>query len=129
MKLIDRKKLVQTSFTRFTKPGHFHPKLLKGPKTTTWLWNLHADVHDFDCQITYLQKISRKIFSAHFGQLSIIFLWLSGMFFHGARFSNYSAWLNNPTNVPPSSHVVWPIIGQEILNGDVGGGFSGIRIT
>jgi photosystem I P700 chlorophyll a apoprotein A1 len=51
------------------------------------------------------------------------------MYFHGARFSNYSAWLSSPTSVLPSSHVVWPIVGQEILNGDVGGGFSGIRIT
>jgi photosystem I P700 chlorophyll a apoprotein A1 len=24
---------------------------------------------------------------------------------------------------------VWPVVGQEILNGDVGGGFQGIQIT
>ena len=29
----------------------------------------------------------------------------------------------------PSAQVVWPIVGQEILNGDVGGGFRGIQIT
>merc|ERR1712050_221068 len=51
------------------------------------------------------------------------------MYFHGARFSNYSAWLTNPTGVKQSSQVVWPIVGQEILNGDVGGGFSGVQIT
>ncbi|TYH66563.1 hypothetical protein ES332_D06G132300v1 [Gossypium tomentosum] len=51
-----------------------------------------------------LEEISRKIFSAHFGQLSIIFLWLSGMYFHGA-------------------------LGQEILNSNVDGGFRGIQIT
>ncbi|KFK22170.1 hypothetical protein AALP_AAs51090U000100 [Arabis alpina] len=28
-----------------------------------------------------LEEISRKVFSSHFGQLSIIFLWLSGMYF------------------------------------------------
>ncbi|KAL2924378.1 hypothetical protein RDABS01_023612 [Bienertia sinuspersici] len=44
-----------------------------------------------------------KIFSAHFGQLSIIFLWLSGMYFHGARFSNYEAWLSDPTHIGPSA--------------------------
>ncbi|KAJ0477904.1 putative photosystem I PsaA/PsaB [Helianthus annuus] len=27
------------------------------------------------------------------------------------------------------AQVVWPIVGQEILNGDVGGGFRGIQIT
>ena len=45
------------------------------------------------------------------------------MHFHGAYFSNYSAWLANPTGIKPSQQVVWPIVGQEILNGDVGGGF------
>ena len=68
-------------------------------------------------------------FSAHFGQLSITFLWLSGMYFHGARFSNYEAWLSDPTHIGPSAQVVWPIVGQEILNGGVGGGFRGIQIT
>ena len=31
--------------------------------------------------------------------------------------------------VKPSAQVVWPIVGQEILNADVGGGFHGIQIT
>jgi hypothetical protein len=39
-----------------------------------------------------------------------------------ARFSNYEAWLSDPTHIGPSAQVVWPIVGQEILNGDVGGG-------
>jgi photosystem I P700 chlorophyll a apoprotein A1 len=51
------------------------------------------------------------------------------MYFHGARFSNYEAWLANPLGVKPSAQVVWPIFGQEILNADVGGGFQGIQIT
>jgi len=51
------------------------------------------------------------------------------MYFHGARFSNYEGWLSDPTHIKPSAQVVWPIVGQEILNGDVGGGFQGIQIT
>jgi hypothetical protein len=51
------------------------------------------------------------------------------MYFHGARFSNYEAWLSDPTHIKPSAQVVWPVVGQEILNGDVGGGFQGIQIT
>jgi len=51
------------------------------------------------------------------------------MYFHGARFSNYAAWLSNPTSIKPSAQVVWPIVGQEILNGDVGGGFQGVQVT
>nr|YP_009313535.1 Photosystem I P700 apoprotein A1 [Galaxaura rugosa]SCW21789.1 Photosystem I P700 apoprotein A1 [Galaxaura rugosa] len=120
---------VNTSFEKWAKPGHFSRVLAKGPKTTTWIWNLHADAHDFDSHTSSLEEISRKIFSAHFGQLSIIFLWLSGMYFHGARFSNYVAWLNNPTAIKPSAQVVWPIVGQEILNADVGGGFQGVQVT
>ena len=76
-----------------------------------------------------LEDISRKIFSAHFGQLSIIFLWISGMHFHGAYFSNYAAWLTDPIHIKQSSQVVWPIVGQEILNGDLGGNFQGIQTT
>jgi len=120
---------VETGFEKWAKPGHFSRTLAKGPTTTTWIWNLHADAHDFDSQTTDLEEISRKIFSAHFGQLGVIFIWLSGMYFHGARFSNYEAWLTDPTHIKPSAQVVWPVVGQEILNGDVGGGFQGIQIT
>eukprot|EP00975_Prorocentrum_lima_P038364 8064214-Prorocentrum_lima.AAC.1 len=69
---------VPTDFERWAKPGHFSRSLSKGPLTTTWIWNLHADVHDFD------------------------------------------AWLSNPAKIKPSAQVVWPIVGQDILNGDVG---------
>lgn len=120
---------VPTSFEKWGQPGHFDRTLAKGPKTTTWIWNLHADAHDFDSHSSNLEDVSRKIFSAHFGHLAVVFVWLSGAYFHGAKFSNYEAWLSNPTTIKPSAQVVWPIFGQEILNGDVGGGFHGIQIT
>ncbi|KAG5035220.1 hypothetical protein JHK87_010130 [Glycine soja] len=41
---------------------------------------------------------------------------MSGMYFHGAHFSNYEAWLSDPTHIRPSAQVVWPIVSQEILN-------------
>ncbi|KAB2037639.1 hypothetical protein ES319_D03G089400v1 [Gossypium barbadense] len=116
--LVDRDP-VKTFFEEWARPGHFSRTIAKGPDTTTWIWNLHADAHDFDSHTSDLEEISRKIFSAHFSQLSIIFLWLSGMYFHGARFSNYEAWLSDPTHIGPSAQVVWPIVGQEILNGDI----------
>ena len=120
---------VPTSFELWSKPGHFDRTLARGPKTTTWIWNLHALAHDFDTHTSDLEDISRKVFAAHFGQLAVIFLWLSGMEFHGARFSNFEAWLRDPLNIKPSAQVVWPIVGQDILNADVGGGFHGIQIT
>ncbi|MCC5662961.1 photosystem I core protein PsaA [Nostoc sp. CHAB 5784] len=120
---------VPTSFERWAQPGHFDRSLARGPKTTTWIWNLHALAHDFDTHTSDLEDISRKIFSAHFGHLAVVTIWLSGMIFHGAKFSNYEAWLSDPLHVRPSAQVVWPIVGQDILNGDVGGGFHGIQIT
>ena len=126
--VIDRDPVI-TNFDKWAKPGHFSRTLAKGPTTTTWIWNLHADAHDFDTHTSDLQEISRKVFSAHFGQLGIILIWLSGIYFHGARFSNYEAWLIDPTHIKPSAQVVWPIVGQEILNGDVGGEFQGVQIV
>ncbi|MBP0007116.1 MULTISPECIES: photosystem I core protein PsaA [unclassified Roseofilum] len=120
---------VPTSFEKWGKPGHFDRTLARGPKTTTWIWNLHADAHDFDSHTSDLEDVSRKIFSAHFGHLAVVFVWLSGAYFHGAKFSNYEAWLSDPLGIKPSAQVVWPIVGQDILNGDVGGGFHGIQIT
>lgn len=128
--LVEKGEGVATSFELWARPGHFSKTLSKGPKITSWIWNLHADAHDFDAHDeNCLEKVSRKIFSAHFGQLSIIFLWISGMWFHGARFSNYSSWLLSPTTVTPSSHVVWNVVNQGILNADLGDGFAGIRVT
>jgi photosystem I P700 chlorophyll a apoprotein A1 len=120
---------VPVSFEKWSQPGHFDRKLARGPKTTTWIWDLHASAHDFDSHTSDLEDVSRKIFSAHFGHLAVVFIWLSGMYFHGAKFSNYEAWLANPLAIKPSAQVVWPIVGQEILNADVGGGFHGIQIT
>jgi photosystem I P700 chlorophyll a apoprotein A1 len=120
---------VPTSFEKWAQPGHFDRTLARGPKTTTWIWNLHANAHDFDTHTSDLEDISRKIFAAHFGHLSVVAIWLSGALFHGAKFSNYEAWLSDPLNVRPSAQVVWPIFGQDILNADVGGGFYGIQTT
>jgi hypothetical protein len=80
-KLEKRKKENRWSAVSFIyppKPGHFSRTLAKGPNTTTWIWNLHADAHDFDSHTSDLEEISRKVFSAHFGQLGVIFIWLSG---------------------------------------------------
>jgi photosystem I P700 chlorophyll a apoprotein A1 len=125
--VVDRD-VVPTSFEKWGQPGHFDRTLKKGPKTTTWIWDLHANVHDFD-SFTTEEDTARKIFSAHFGHLGIILIWLSGMYYHGAKFSNYTGWLADPIHVKPSAQVVWNVVGQDILNADVGGGFQGIQIT
>nr|YP_009193415.1 photosystem I P700 apoprotein A1 [Takakia lepidozioides] len=129
VKIVAERDPVKTSFEKWAKPGHFSRTLAKGPSTTTWIRNSHADAHDSDSHTNDLEEISRKVFSAHFGQLAIIFIRLSGMYFHGARSSNHEAWPSDPTHIKPSAQVVRPIVGQEIPNGDVGGGFQGIQIT
>jgi photosystem I P700 chlorophyll a apoprotein A1 len=53
-----------------------------------------------------------KVFSGHFVQIAIIFIWISGMYFHDAHFSNYEAWLGDPIHIKLSAQVVWPIVGQ-----------------
>ena len=106
---------VKTFFEEWARPGHFSRTIAKGSDTTTWIWNLHADAHDFDSHTSGLEEISRKVFSAHFGQLSIIFLWLSEKYFHGARFFNYEAWLGDPTHIGPSAQVVCPMTQTQPL--------------
>lgn len=43
--------------------------------------------------------------------------------------SNYSAWLKDPKHYVPSAQLVWSIVGQDILNSDIGNYFQGIHIT
>jgi photosystem I P700 chlorophyll a apoprotein A1 len=60
---------------------------------------------------------------------TLVLTWLSGMHFHGAYFSNYSAWIKSPTAVLPSSQSVWDVVGQDILNSDVGAYQQGLYLT
>ena len=57
---------VETSFDKWSKPGHFSRVLSKGPNTTTWIWNLHADAHDFDTHTTDLEDICFILFTMTF---------------------------------------------------------------
>ncbi|KAL2922626.1 hypothetical protein RDABS01_014117 [Bienertia sinuspersici] len=104
------------SFTRTRRMGQtrsFFKKIAKGLETTTWIWNLHADAHDFDSHTSDLEEIPENFL--------VPFLVNSP--------SSFFAWLSDPTHIGPSAQVVWPIVGQEILNGDVWGGFRGIQLN
>ena len=67
VKIVVDQNTTKTSFEKWAKPGHFSKALSKGPTTTTWIWNLHADAHDFDSHTTDLEDISRKVFSGETG--------------------------------------------------------------
>ena len=79
--------------------------------------------------IVFIAVITRKVFSSNLAHLSLVFFWISYMHFHGAYFSNYDIWLKDPKHYLPSAHNVWSLIGQDILNSDIGNYFQGIHIT
>jgi photosystem I P700 chlorophyll a apoprotein A1 len=66
--------------------GHFNKALSKGPKaaSTTWIYNLHADAHDFRTLKSSSSSTSRIVFSSNLAHLSLVFLWIASMHFHGA---------------------------------------------
>jgi photosystem I P700 chlorophyll a apoprotein A1 len=85
--------MVFSDFSKvWSKTGHVNKALLKGPKTTTSIWNLHADAHDFDMEDSALLR-GAKVFSSNIAHLSLVFSFLAGVHFYGAYFSNFVATL------------------------------------
>jgi photosystem I P700 chlorophyll a apoprotein A1 len=127
------KTMVFSDFSRLWSKGggHFSIALSKGAKTTTPIWNLHSDAHDFDIPSGFIhgpRLEARKVFSSNVAHLSLVFLCISQMHFHGAYFSNDDIWNKDPSHYLPSAHLVWSFIGQDILNSDIGNYFQGIHI-
>ena len=106
-----------------------------GPNATDWIWALHADAHDFRSHSPRVDLLCARIFASHFGHLALIFAWVGGIYIAGARTSNYTAWLADPFSVAPAAQPVprtvpgLPTFVQDVVNGDVGGGFASIQIT
>ena len=114
----------------WSKASYFSKPLSKGPYTTTWIWKLHSEAHDFEIHTFSTTAIrARKILSSNLTHLSLIFLWIGGLSFHSTYFSNYSFWLKDPRHNLCTAQYVWSIIGQDIINSDLGGYYEGIRIT
>jgi photosystem I P700 chlorophyll a apoprotein A1 len=111
----------------------------KGPVCTTWIFNLHSEPHNFHDQDSVTtagsmggsswgpKSLYRKVISTGIIHIAVIYVWLGGMAFHGAYFSNYTAWLKDPCGVIPSAQIVSSIVGQDILNGQVGGSYSAVK--
>lgn len=52
------------------RQGIFQNALAKGPATTTWIWNLHAEPHDFGIQqLSSAANTARMIFAVHLAHL------------------------------------------------------------
>jgi photosystem I P700 chlorophyll a apoprotein A1 len=113
----------------WSQAGHFSGSLSKGPKSTSWIWNLHSLAHDFDIQTGSASLVARKVFSSGLAHLSLVFLWFGFLYYQGAYYSNYIGWLKDPS-IHPSAHIVSFLIGQDILNSSVqSNSFQGIHIT
>ena len=110
-------------------PGSFSKAMSKGQSSTTFIWNLHADAHDFESHSSSSSTLQRKIWSSNAIHVILVCLWLSGMHFHGAYFGNYSAWFLDPIHVAPTCHIIWDFLHQKIINFDAGSYHSGILIT
>jgi len=113
----------------WSRPFHFNALSSKTAKTTTWIWNLHSSAHDYSEQSSTQAILARKVFSSNIAHLGFVFLFLSAFHFDGAYFSNYLAWTKDPNNCTPSAHVLWALVGQDLLNQDVGAYFQGIQTT
>merc|ERR1712060_479215 len=106
--------------------------------TTIWIWALHADVHDFIGLLKIIllsttnktkHELLRKVFSSNLAHLSVLLIWISGMYFHRAYFSNYLRWIKEPFAISPTSQYVWEVVSQGAINAELGGFSQGLYIT
>jgi hypothetical protein len=91
----------------------------KGVDSTLSIWSLHSDAHDFSASYK-TACVHRKVFSSNLAHLALVLFWILGMSFYGFYFLNYIEWINDKENVAPTSQLVWEVVGQGILNSDLG---------
>lgn len=99
----------------------------KGGASTSWVWDLHSTSNDLSSGAP-ASTSARSIFSSGLAHLSIVLIWLSLLDLSGGYCSNYSSWLLDPRSIVPSSHLVWSLLGQDILNSYLGGSYEGLPI-
>jgi hypothetical protein len=103
----------------------FSSTISKG--TTTIIWNIHSNPHDFSL-IGSSSEVSRKVISSNLAHLSLVSVWFSVIFYSGSYFSNFDSWILSPANAPQSSQVVSEVLGQSLINYDYSYSSFGIRI-
>ncbi|PVH34261.1 hypothetical protein PAHAL_8G181500 [Panicum hallii] len=108
VKIVVDRDPVKTSFEEWARPGHFSRTIAKGPDTTTWIWNLDADAHDFDSH-TGIQITSRffqiwrasgitselQLYCTAIGALIFASLMLFAGWFHYHKAAPKLAWLQD----------------------------------
>ena len=93
---------------------NFHKALFKALCSTTWVWYLHSNAHNYNTQLFSSQTLS-KVFCSNIAHLSLVFFWVTGMHLHGAYFSTYHCWLKDPNYSLPSAQSIWSFMSQDIL--------------
>ena len=73
---------VPAKWTLWTLRGGYSSDAIS---STTWVWNLHAEAHDYSSQLIPSTKVVTRLFATHFGHLSIVSAWFSAAFISGAR--------------------------------------------
>lgn len=108
---------MQTQFINSNKFPSFSSGLASDP-TTRRIWYSLATAHDFESHDNMTEELLyQKIFASHFGQLAIIFLWVSGNLFHIAWQGNFEQWVKDPLNTRPIAHAIWdPQFGKSAVS-------------
>nr|YP_009139321.1 P700 apoprotein A2 of photosystem I [Lepidodinium chlorophorum]BAR72295.1 P700 apoprotein A2 of photosystem I [Lepidodinium chlorophorum] len=99
-------------------------KTLQNDPTTRRLWFGIATVHDFELHDKISEELLyQKVFASHFGQLAVIFLWVSGNLFHVGWQGNFERWVKDPRHIRPIAHIIWdPHFGQSAVEAYSRGG-------
>ena len=107
---------MQSQFINSNQFPKFSSGLASDP-TTRRIWYSLATAHDFESHDSITEAILyNKIFASHFGQLAIIFLWVSGNLFHVAWQGNFEQWGKDPLNTRPIAHAIWdPHFGEPAV--------------
>merc|ERR1712187_972018 len=66
-------------------------------------------VHDLEhgASVYNTLGVSIMIFHSHWGHMSIICLWVTGIIFHIGWNGNYEYWITNPVGIQPLGHSLW----------------------
>jgi photosystem I P700 chlorophyll a apoprotein A2 len=106
-------------------------KALSNDPTTRRLFFGIATVHDFELHDGITEEyLYQKVFASHFGQLAVIFLWVSGNLFHVAWQGNFEMWVKDPRHIRPIAHIIWdPHYGQPAVEAYSRGGTTTVNLA
>lgn len=82
---------------------------LNGRCATSRYLQVMGSIHDIESYfgIDNTLSLNLQIFTAHWGHLAIILMWVSGNLYHIASNANYSLWIKNPIPSMPIAHNIW----------------------